>query len=115
MFPPGPPGLALLLLRASVSIALLADSYGHRQELPGWALAASILVSAALVLGCLTPLAAMSALAFHVLVWLAFGASSVAAAAIVCLDVIVLALLGPGAYSVDSRRYGPREVILPPP
>ena len=36
MFPPGMPGLALLLLRASVAMALLLDSYGHRRDLSGW-------------------------------------------------------------------------------
>jgi hypothetical protein len=34
---------------------------------------------------------------------------------VLSLDALALALLGPGAYSVDSRRFGRRLVVLPPP
>ena len=98
-----------------MAVALLADSYSHLQALPGWILAVAMLISAALLMGCLTPLAAMSALAFHGLVWLAFGTDSLSVPAMISLDAIALALIGPGAYSIDGRRFGPREVILPPP
>jgi hypothetical protein len=115
MFPSGLPGLALLLLRAAVAIALVAATCSHRQELAAWILSATILVSVAASVGYLTPLVATACLAFHVLIWVHVGVGSVAVAAIVCLDAVALALLGPGAYSVDSYRYGRREVILPPP
>jgi len=36
MFPPGLPGLALLLLRVSVAVALLLEAFAHRHALPGW-------------------------------------------------------------------------------
>ena len=115
MFPTGLPGLALLLLRASVVIALLADSYTHRQSLPGWAHAAVILVSLVLSAGYLTPIMALAGLGFHGIVWLAFGPGSPAEVAATLLDAVALALVGPGAYSIDSRRFGRRVVVLPSP
>ncbi len=116
MFPPGLPGLALLLLRASVAIALLLDGYGHREALPAWVHAPVILVSLVISVGYLTPIVAAAALACHALVWLAAGADLGAAvtALVFALNALALALLGPGAYSLDARRFGRRLVVLPP-
>jgi hypothetical protein len=117
MFPPGPPGLALLLLRLSVAIALLLHAYLHRDALPGWVHAIAILISLVVSVGYLTPIAAAAALACHALVWLEVGAEAgfVLVALVPALDALALALLGPGAYSVDSHRFGRRLVVLPPP
>ncbi|MBB6093981.1 putative membrane protein YphA (DoxX/SURF4 family) [Povalibacter uvarum] len=114
MFPPGLPGLALLLLRASVAAALLLESHGHRQALPGWIHAAAVLISLAVFAGYLTPIVAAAALAYHAAIWFAFDIDSVAVAITFSLDALALALLGPGAYSVDARRFGRRLVVLPP-
>lgn len=116
MFPPGLPGVALLLLRLSVAVALLLDDYAHRGALPGWIHAAAILISLVVSVGYLTPIAAAAALLHHALVWLAIGsgADAVAVTIVLSLDALALALLGPGAYSVDSRRFGRRLVVLPP-
>ena len=43
------------------------------------------------------------------------GGVSVGPTALVCLDALALALMGPGAYSIDSYRFGRRVVVLPPP
>ena len=116
MFPPGLPGLALLLLRLSVATALLLDNYAHRGALPGWVHAAAILISLVVSVGYLTPLVAAAALVHHALVWFTLGAGGDVAgvAGVLALDALALALLGPGAYSVDSRRFGRRLVVLPP-
>jgi hypothetical protein len=115
MFPAGLPGLALLLLRGSVAIALLLEDYGRRYAAFGWVEGATLLISAALAVGYLTPIAAVVALVFHGLIWLAAGIDSATVAVILPLDAMALALLGPGAYSVDSWRFGRRLVELPPP
>lgn len=115
MFPPGLPGLALLLLRASAAISLLLEAYGHRHGLAGWAQGAAILISVALSVGYLTPIAAMLALTCHGLIWFGLGIDSAVAAVVFSLDALALALLGPGAYSADSYRFGRRLVVLPPP
>jgi hypothetical protein len=116
MFPSGLPGLALLLLRASAAIALLLDSYGygHRHALPGWMQGAALLIIVALSAGYLTPIAATLALVCHGLIWFDLGVDSTVVAAVISLDAIALALLGPGAYSADSYRFGRRLVVLPP-
>jgi hypothetical protein len=115
MFPAGLPGLALLLLRASVAVALLFASYGHRGAVPGWIQAAVIALSLALFAGFQTPIAAAFALAFHMAIGFGLGVDNVAATAVFGLDALALALLGPGAYSIDSHRFGRRLVVLPPP
>lgn len=116
MFPPGLPGLALLLLRMSVAMALLLDNYAHRDALPSWVHALAVLISVVISVGYLTPVVAAAALVLHAFVWLALGSGvdGVAIAVILSLDAVALALLGPGAYSLDSRRFGRRLVVLPP-
>lgn len=117
MFPPGLPGLALLLLRLSVAAALLVDDYAHRDALPGWVHAAAILISLVVSVGYLTPIVAAAALVYHSLAWFALGSGvdAVAMTLVLTLDALALALLGPGAYSLDSRRFGRRLVVLSPP
>jgi hypothetical protein len=115
MFPSGLPGLALLLLRASVAIAVALEIYSHRQDLPGWAQTIAILIAVALSLGYLTPIVAAAGLVFQALVWQYLGPSTAALAIIFSLDAVALALLGPGAYSVDSYLFGRRVVVLPSP
>jgi uncharacterized membrane protein YphA (DoxX/SURF4 family) len=113
MFPPGRPGLALLLLRVSTGFAVLLVDFSHRQPLSGYSTGAAILVSAALLVGYLTPIAALAALAFHLIFFGLFGGDA-RFATILCLDALALALVGPGAYSVDSYLFGRRLVVLPP-
>jgi hypothetical protein len=111
MFPPGFPGLALVLLRISVAIAALLASHSL-QGLSSWSVAAVFIVCAALSAGFLTPIVAILALVFDGLAWTNIGPGTSAAA---CLNALALALLGPGAYSVDAYRFGRRVVVLPPP
>lgn len=115
MFPPGLPGLALLLLRISVATGVLLEGFYLRSGTPAWLQAAAVLMSAALVPGYLTPLIAMAAFAFHASIWYSQGLGDAGVAALGALDALALALLGPGGYSVDSILYGRRLVVLPPP
>jgi hypothetical protein len=115
MFPPGWPGVALLLLRVSVAIAVLLEGYGHRQGLSGWMLGASALLSVCLCAGFLTPIMAIFALSDHVLVCSSLSFDGAGMTATALLDALALAMLGPGAYSIDARRFGRRVVVLPPP
>lgn len=104
--------MGLLFLRFSVVIALLLE--GYRQGLPGWAQGATRLLAVALFAGYMTPIAAAIGLLLHGLIWLKLGAGSPAVAIVVCLDIISLALLGPGGYSADAFRFGRRVVVVPP-
>ncbi len=96
---------------------MLLEGYVHRGALQGWVEGAAILISLALSVGYLTPLAAGAALLFHALLWfgLGVGLDAAAIATVFALDALALALLGPGAYSLDSRRFGRRLLVLTPP
>jgi putative oxidoreductase len=115
MFPRGWPGVALLLLRASVLSALLFQDHDQRQQLIVWMHGFAIVLSVALAVGYQTPIIAVMGLLFHGLIWARLGIGSIAEVTIISLDAMALALLGPGAYSLDSYRFGRRVLILPPP
>jgi uncharacterized membrane protein YphA (DoxX/SURF4 family) len=125
-FPGGRAGVGLLLLRIAIGAELAWCSYAL---LSPWqntkarvaAIAVLILASGiSLTLGFLTMLSSACAalLSLGILAsWLptppmevdAFRLSS-AFAAIIALS---LAFIGPGAFSIDARRYGRREIVIP--
>lgn len=115
MFPRGLPGLALLLLRVSTVLALLLNCYLNRSEISAWIQLGAVLIALCICVGFLTPIAASTALLFHVLVWFSTAGISSTALIVVALDALALALLGPGAYSIDGYRFGRRVVVLQPP
>lgn len=109
MFPAGAPGFALLLLRwtlaLSVFLPVLSGPFAVRAAL-----------AVLLVVGLLTPIAALVAGVLPVIVLLRLDYGAPLAWVLPAL-LVVLALclvsLGPGAYSVDSRLFG-RRVVWPP-
>jgi hypothetical protein len=114
-FPIGWPGVGLLILRTSAAMALLFESAFWHSAWPGWIQTVGILLSIALLAGYLTPVIAAICLFVHALIWCRFGMGSTGCAIIVCLDLIALALLGPGGYSVDAFRFGRHVISIPPP
>jgi uncharacterized membrane protein YphA (DoxX/SURF4 family) len=124
-FPRGLPGIALLLLRAVVGVLLLVQGafyVGEQNPTIGTllvgltALAGGIL----LLVGFLTPiigtLVGLGALCIRLSVLpvpapnLLDGKLPAIQAAAMLIAVVIL---GPGAFSVDSRVFGRREVIIP--
>ena len=86
------------------------DAAGHLLTArPDWQLVVSWVCSAALLAGFLTPLFA-GAVAIMALTQL--GGDDSVAPAVRALFAIALALLGPGAYSLDARLFGPRTVVM---
>ena len=124
-FPGGLPGIALLSLRAVFGVALLVEAGCYVRELnltpAAWlvglgALAAGIL----LIVGFLTPVvgAAVAAGGVGIAVSLlpasnqtVFDSGPATVFALAMLVTIIA--LGPGAFSVDARVFGRREIIIP--
>jgi len=126
IFPDGLPGFGLLLLRVTAAIALLACCGIHFiawQEatlLPLTVAALSSICGLLLLLGLFNSLGC----SFGVLISLGtafglihvpmFSVSSAKVSAIFTAAIaIALLCLGPGAYSLDARRHGHREIIIP--
>jgi uncharacterized membrane protein YphA (DoxX/SURF4 family) len=126
-FPGGRPGIGLLLLRAAVGFAATAGGIfylsGPSNPSSGTWLLGLVLIAggAALAAGFLTPFAALFVgLCFLgiALAWFPAPSWSLHDARTVAIGMIItaaaLALLGPGAFSLDGRLFGRREIVIPP-
>jgi len=126
MFPDGLPGAGLLLLRAAAGAALLVQGgtyFGDWRDLSLLTCAIALLTvlsGAALLIGYLTPFAGVLALLFtmgNAFSW--FPGPHVAlfeakmTAILATIIVAALVCLGPGAFSLDARLFGRREIIIP--
>ena len=116
MFPAGRPGVGLLLLRLAVASSLVLDDPARALSLPPvQALAIVAPIAAALCLGLLTP-ALSVACGLFALVHLRTGLPASIDLPTLLLSVFAaasLALLGPGAYSIDARLFGRRVITVP--
>ena len=122
-FPNRWPGLGLLLLRCSVGCAAVIQGLSCLATSPAsdwqsWTCATiSIVAGALLIVGLVTPLASALAIAGYsglasTLPLVPSQASDVAAIQAI-VGAVSIALLGPGAFSLDSRLFGRREIIIP--
>ena len=124
-YPGGAPGLGLLLLRIAVSAALVIQGAAYvsspHAKLDIWILAASVIICAILlVVGLFTSIVSLLA---------AMGVGAIALSLFrspignllsegmmifnVVLTSLAIVLLGPGAFSLDARLFGRREIIVP--
>jgi uncharacterized membrane protein YphA (DoxX/SURF4 family) len=112
-FPGQIPGIGLFLLRVAVLVTLFVPC---RQFLGASHIMAlgMALVALAILLGFLTRLVAAVSCLFQVACFLSSGHADVTVGLASILNPLVLALLGPGAYSLDSRLFGFREIVFPP-
>lgn len=107
MFPDRGPGVGLLILRIAVGLMLLLGPQGQLLTLQGpWAMVGAWLAAVLVALGLLMPPALLMAMLLTLLRLpepLAFC---------VLMHCAALALLGPGAYSLDAQLFG-RRVVTP--
>ncbi len=112
MFPNGWPGIALGLLRVSVAAATLLSLSGSQEHLAAWVVILITVVAAALVVGIMTPIVALLAIAVQLARSISLGVDRTGFI-VPLLDALALSLLGPGAYSIDAYFFGRRVVLLP--
>lgn len=115
MFPSGWPGLALLLLRVSVALASYSDVRGaFGLAASGWLSAGLLALSVMLILGLLTPAVALLVAIVELAALAGAPVTGTATAMVFVLNALALALLGPGACSLDARLFGRRVLVLNP-
>ena len=106
----------MLLLRVLVAVSVIVQTVAYlraAETLAGWSIVALLLASAAcLLLGFVTPVAAV--LIGLTSLGLAFWTTPYPIQELeVVVLAIVIALLGPGAFSIDARMFGRREILIP--
>lgn len=119
-FPEGIPGLGLLILRLTVAGTILVLSLFFffdliKSTFRGWLIGGvSFVFSATMVLGFLTPVVS-AIISIAAILFLILSPREVDFSVEVYLIILSLLtlLLGPGAYSLDARLFGRREIIVP--
>ena len=115
MFPTGPPGVALLILRISLAGAIVdTGSDFINSSFAPVILLASAVQSLLLGLGFLTPIASTAACVFELASLFTSGHADWRLIVLSSLNAAAITLLGPGVYSLDARRFGRREIVLRP-
>jgi len=126
-FPAGFPGLGLLLLRVVVAGALVGHGILCMQSSDRVTLAVSLpfalllLSGFCLLIGFLTPILSLLACLESLGIAFSWGPlqlmtpleSKLALLPIIAIAAAI-ALLGPGAFSIDARLFGWKEIVIPP-
>jgi hypothetical protein len=112
MFPAGQPGIGLLFLRMSACVALFADagSFGGTTIRSGGAIAVFALV-VSLGIGFATPLSAAICCCIELAIAYSAIGPQLLQSAVALLAFAALALIGPGAYSLDAKLFGRRLIV----
>jgi len=125
-FSDGWPAVGLLVLRAAVGVAFFVQSSAYLTKWHEGAFfscfigLALLATGSSLLIGCLTPFASVLSgviIVARYFCWIPtprfdlFEPKLVAAFAIVITIAIVC--LGPGAFSLDARLFGRREIVIP--
>ena len=122
-FPGGPAGLGLLIGRVALGLIFIAQGrfYLIEKEPVMWLLGAiSFLLGFFMAIGFLTPVAGSLGMIGGLMIWLtvipdcssSLSHSNYSLFLMTALILEVL-LVGPGAYSIDARIFGRREIAIP--
>ena len=122
-FPSGPPGIGLLIARTALGLVFIIQGRFCLIDIdPGSRLAGACaaFLGGLLAIGFLTPIAAILGALGGLLVVLSIVpecpsplSHSVDTLLLIGVILVEILLAGPGAYSIDSRIFGLREIIIP--
>lgn len=123
-FPHGLPGVGLLVLRLAIGAKLVMEAFGcmldpHGLTLGVWLLSLLAFgIGVSFVLGFLTQVVASVSLLFGAADYLYHPAWASHFLNLPSLDIFgvafAIALLGPGAISLDALLFGRRKIVIPP-
>ena len=112
-YPRGAGGIALLCLRASLCLLLLATGQGEALLFEPSALTFCVTaVCVGLLLGFLAPLLGITTLVGEITCLILFPADRSLVTIVAIALAVTITLLGAGAYSIDGVLFGTRRVIL---
>jgi hypothetical protein len=106
MFPAGVPGVALLVLRCCIAVALAGTAFPS-----GWQHVAFLCLLSLLLLGLLTPIVCGLAVLSVFLDLSEVRNMNAIGIGIILLSTVSYACIGPGAYSIDARLFGRRMLV----
>ena len=106
MFPAGAPGIALLVLRNCIAVALSGSAFPA-----GWQHGAFLALLSLLCIGLLTPAACLLSAVAVLLDQASTRDLQTANLIVIVLATVSFAFLGPGAFSVDARLFGRRLLM----
>jgi hypothetical protein len=112
MFPDGAAGWGLLLLRGCAAGMLLRNSIlDTSASIPVWEIAAVSIVAAAFCLGMFTPVSCCASVVLEIFLLISANQPNPIHFVFTFGVTAALFLLGPGAFSVDSRLFGRRLIL----
>jgi hypothetical protein len=112
MFPAGPPGAGLIILRVCAAGMMLGYALSAGEKASSWNFLVLLPIAFLLLVGLMTPIACVGALGIQSInAWKA-SFSGFPCCVLGLLLFIAVLLLGPGAYSLDALRFGRRRVIV---
>ena len=111
IYPTGRAGIALLLMRISLSLVLIQSASREMAAVaPAWTAVLPWLLAAAAFCGAGTTLVASAGAIVLIVLSTAVDDPLAGSHACAILDAVALVLLGPGAYSLDARLFGRRRL-----
>jgi hypothetical protein len=115
MFPVGRAGIALLLLRLAVAGACIANGMAvWPSAISSWFTVVFLLPAFLLIFGFLTPYGAAFCCLIECVSLAKIGLGHSTPIIMTLVNSTVVALGGPGGYSIDARIFGRHLLVIPP-
>ena len=114
MFPTGTTGAALLVLRVSVAVTVTVCGTAHWAPATSfWTPFAIAILAISLFLGLFTPYCAAIVCIIEAYLFVLSSSRDQFHLIMSVVDSGILAVLGPGAYSIDARLFGRKLLTVP--